>query len=92
LPKELEGLRMWGFGPFGGFFHAWWALANSVFWIAVVVFLVAAFSRAGRHPAGPFWRSTQALDILEQRYARGEIGRDEYLQKKNDLMSRGPGA
>ena len=27
----------------------------------------------------------EALSILEQRYARGEIQRDEYLQKKQDL-------
>ena len=81
---------MWGFGPFAGFFHVWWGLANAVFWIAVVFVLIAAFGRGARHPAGPFWRGSAALDILEQRYARGEIGRDEYLQKKNDLMNRGP--
>jgi putative membrane protein len=81
---------MWGFGPFAGFFHAWWALASTVFWIAVVILIVTALSRGARHPAGPFWRGSAALDILEQRYARGEIGRDEYLQKKRDLMGGGP--
>jgi putative membrane protein len=35
------------------------------------------FQTVGRHPSG--------LDLLEERYARGEIGRDEYLQKKRDL-------
>lgn len=80
---------MWGFGPFGGFFHAWWGMANAIFWVAVVCLLFAA-GRGPRRPAGPFWRNSQALDILEQRYARGEIGRDEYLQKKNDLMNHGP--
>ncbi len=83
---------MWGFGPMGGFFHAWWALANSVFWIAVVILVIAALSRGGRRPGAPFWRGSAALDILEQRYARGEIGRDEYLQKKKDLLDRGPAA
>jgi putative membrane protein len=81
---------MWGFGPFGGFFHAWWGMASSLFWIAVVVLLITWLSRGGRHPSGPFWRGSAALDILEQRYARGEIGRDEYLQKKHDLLERGP--
>jgi putative membrane protein len=83
---------MWGFGPLGGIFHAWWAMANAVFWIVVVFLLIAAFSRGGRYPAGRLWRGSPALDILEARYARGEIGRDEYLQKKNDLLNREPGA
>jgi putative membrane protein len=82
---------MWGFGPFAGFFHVWWALASSVFWIVVVILVIVAFSRGARPPVGPFWRNTAALDILEQRYARGEIGRDEYLQKKRDLMGGPPG-
>jgi putative membrane protein len=83
---------MWGFGPFGGLFHVWWTLANSLFWVALAVLVIVLVGRGQRHGAGPFWRRTAALDILEQRYARGEIGRDEYLQKKNDLLDRGPGA
>ena len=27
----------------------------------------------------------QALTVLEERYARGEINREEYLQKRDDL-------
>jgi len=26
--------------------------------------------------------------VLEERYARGEINREEYLQKKNDILGR----
>ena len=83
---------MWGFGPFGGFFHIWWTAANSLFWLALVVLVVVLISRSPRHAGGPFWRSSAALDILEQRYARGEIQREEYLQKKKDLLDRGPAA
>ena len=83
---------MWGFGPFGGFFNVWWTAASSLFWIAVVVLVVIAFSRGAARPGGSFWRGSAALDILEQRYARGEIGRDEYMEKKKDLLDRGPAA
>jgi len=36
-------------------------------------------------PASGTGSRAEALSILEQRYARGEIQRDEYLQKKQDL-------
>lgn len=37
----------------------------------------------GQPPAGA--NRSEALAVLEGRYARGEIQRDEYLQKKADL-------
>jgi putative membrane protein len=33
--------------------------------------------------------SSSALDVLEERYAKGEIQREEYIQKRNDLLNRG---
>jgi uncharacterized membrane protein len=43
--------------------------------------------RAVRWPAGRTSerRKRTALDILEERYARGEIGREEFEQKRRDL-------
>ena len=40
---------------------------------------------SGGTPSTPTGNRKEALDILEARYARGEIQRDEYLQKKQDL-------
>jgi putative membrane protein len=31
-------------------------------------------------------RETGGLDVLAERYARGEIGRDEFLQKRDDII------
>jgi putative membrane protein len=33
-------------------------------------------------------RRSPGLDALEERYARGEINRDEYLQKKRDITGQ----
>jgi putative membrane protein len=53
--------------------------------VVALVWFVRALLRSrerlpqtGRRPAG--------LDLLDQRYARGEINRDEYLQKRGDVL------
>lgn len=67
------GWEMGWLMPFGG---VW-------FLILVAVVIAVLLSRSSRHHAPQ--RST-ALDLLEQRYAKGEIGRDEYLQKRADIL------
>jgi putative membrane protein len=55
-----------------------------LFWGLVIVALVALgkwiFERSGDAARGK-----TALDILKERYARGEIGKEEFDQKKRDL-------
>lgn len=53
-----------------------------VFW----VLLGLGFALLVRYTMGSGGRQEKsALDILKQRYARGEIGREEFEQKKRDL-------
>ena len=74
----------WGYGGYGPVYMIVWA----VILIAIVVGVVwlvrsLAAGGAGGQAAA---RRTAGLDVLEERYARGEINRDEYLQKKKDLL------
>jgi putative membrane protein len=72
----------WGGGlfPFSGIF----SLLILALVIVAVVWLVRAILRPqDRAPRGE--RASAGLDILDQRYARGEINRDEYLQKRADV-------
>lgn len=49
--------------------------------IALVIWLASSWiKRSGKDPAG-----NGALNILKERYARGEIGKDEFEQKKRDI-------
>lgn len=85
---------MWGpMGDFGGYgmggYALWGGLMMVVFWGVVIVVIVAVVrwlvgSTSGHHPHTQE-RSNRALEILEERYARGEIERDEYLQRRDDL-------
>lgn len=73
--------------PWWGWWFPFHGLMSLLFTIAIVVLLVSLFRR--RHPypdySGAQYSRSQALQILEERYARGEIQREEYLQKKQDL-------
>ena len=67
----------WGMGGFG-------VLLMVVVWVGVIVGAVFLIRLAvGNRSAGPESRS--ALEILEERYARGEIDREEFEQKRTDL-------
>ncbi|QEA37660.1 hypothetical protein FGL86_00290 [Pistricoccus aurantiacus] len=72
----------WGWGHmfFGG-------LMMIVFWgglIALVVLLVRWLSRNDTSASDPSRRPTP-LEILQERYARGEIDKQEYEERKKDL-------
>lgn len=47
--------------------------------------------RRRRTPGGTRTGTTNALEILRERYASGEISREEFEQLRRDL-ERGPGA
>jgi putative membrane protein len=72
-----------GWGP-----GAWVAMAfvMIVFWgavVAAIVFAVRATHNAPTGPAAP--PGPDALRILDERFARGEIEADEY-QRRRDLL------
>jgi putative membrane protein len=80
---------MWN-GPFGdgwGWFWPFHFVIPLLFWaliIAGVVWIVRYTTDWGEHPR--IGRRQPSLDVLEERYARGEINREEYLQKKKDII------
>jgi putative membrane protein len=52
--------------------------------VAIVVLLVRWLG--GGHTTGPGSARKTAIDILEERYARGEIDKDEFLERRRVLM------
>lgn len=58
----------------------------TLFWIVLVVAVVLLVKALwGSGGSSGRAQEKQALDILKERYARGEIGQDEFEQKKRDL-------
>lgn len=73
---------MWEYGMGWG----WGWLGMALFWLVPIsLILVAIKYLAGRNSGGDGGKSGKALEVLEERYARGEIGRDEFFQKREDL-------
>jgi putative membrane protein len=71
----MDDMGWWG-GGFGWLFMIlWWALVI-VGLVALIKWLLGSSTAAS--PRTP-------LDILKERYARGEIGREDFEQKKADL-------
>jgi putative membrane protein len=66
-------------GNMGGFMGLGWTVILIA--IVAVVWLLMRGSLAG----GAHTERRAILDILKERYARGEIGREEFEQKKRDL-------
>jgi putative membrane protein len=77
----------WGGGyGFGyGLIHMAVSVAVVVGMVLLVIWAVRTMSGAGPHALHQ--RRSSGLDVLEERYARGEVNRDEYLQKKKDILS-----
>ena len=74
-----------GYGM-GGHWLGWIGMA--FYWLIPMLLVVAVVKylmgdRRVNAPEGK--RKPDALAVLEERYARGEVGREEYLQKRDDL-------
>ena len=63
-------------------------IGMAFFWLIPILLVLAVVKylmgdRRSNAPDGE--RKSPALTVLEERYARGEINREEYLQKREDL-------
>lgn len=84
-PWDMGPGMMWGWG-------GWFGMAFMIiFWILVIVgviylikWLIGNFPKDRQTSAG----KNRALEILEERYARGEISREEFNQIKKDLLNK----
>jgi putative membrane protein len=74
---------MLGFGGFGIILMVlfWGGLIFGGVWLVKTLFNTGQDNQNG--PAAP--RQPSAREVLDQRYARGEISREEYEQIKSDI-------
>jgi putative membrane protein len=76
--------------------HDWmmdgWGMGfGFIFWLLILAGVIAGlvwFVRSQQYSQRSPERRSTALDVLEERYARGEITKEEYLQKKRDITGQ----
>jgi putative membrane protein len=84
--RDLFGRHEFGFHEFGFGAMFFGGLMMIAFWAGLIVLIVLAVRWLGgsaHHNRPPEGRS--ALDILRERYARGEVDHDEFERRKQLL-------
>jgi len=78
-----QGYGMWGMGWFGG-------LIMIFFWIIIIVGAVLVIRYFMAEKGGsPGTSDRGPLEILRERYAKGEIDTQEFEERKNNLERGG---
>jgi putative membrane protein len=96
VPSVLRGIFGWrnqywgmmGPGMMGGFGWGWFMPIFMILFWGLVIWGIVALARgatscssAASHSA----HADSALEVLKRRYARGEISKEEFEEKKRDL-------
>lgn len=74
----------WGYGMYGAWFGILIHIAFAIFCIYAVSRLFG--NRCGSHNRHNIINDDNSLNILNERYAKGEISDEEYKQKKEIIM------
>lgn len=88
----MMGPGIMGWGGYGYGFSPWWGILGMVFWalviVGVVLLLVWLFRQGQPAGVGPGPDAARPIDILRERYARGEITKEQFDQMRHDLEGR----
>jgi putative membrane protein len=69
-------------------FHFIGSVISVIFWVAVVVFIIRLLKRGRREHWSHMWENRSALSLLRERFAKGEISKEEYQERKKVLEEK----
>ncbi len=77
---------MWGYDGFGG---GGMGIGMILFWGLIIAGIVMLARGFGGRPAGSESKAAERtpLDILDERYAKGEIDKREFDERRRDLSA-----
>ncbi|MGC9092241.1 MAG: SHOCT domain-containing protein [Bacteroidota bacterium] len=71
--------------PFNNWMMGGWFMMV-LFWILVIIGVVLLVRWIGLQNKASMTEKESALEILKKRYAKGEISKEEFEEKKKDLV------
>lgn len=77
---------MWGWDDPAGVGWMLFSAMHVFWWVVMIAVAVVIFRTITGRSRGP-WRRDSAMDILRQRYARGEIDAAEYEERRKQLAA-----
>ena len=82
----------WGYGGYGSGGYGMMGMAgigmHLIFWIGIILLGIYIFRHTVSHNHTGGQSKYSGMDILRERYARGEIDSTEYQSRKKDLEGK----
>lgn len=84
---QSGGWGMMGSGMMGGFGGMWLMPIFGILFIGLIIWAIVALVGGSTESRGPdSSKVNSALEVLKNRYAKGEISKEEYDEKRKDLL------